>query len=318
MQRELSIPTTSWRVADARVVPASIFRAAVISALLLFVYWGPIRYTLVARWISDGNWSHGWLIPIFSLYFLYMRRELLMRAMPNPTLWGVPILLLSFLAFFYFAWWARMAYPQAITIVPTIVGLVLLMGGWNVLKVVWFPVLFLGLSVPLPHRTYFELTTPMRILASKASASILPLLIPDLHTDAQAVVIDYIRPGMPPGQLNVEEACSGMRLLMAFVTLGIAMAYLGDRPVWQRIVLVAACLPIALFCNIVRVTTTGYLSITGHRDLAQGTAHQLLGMAMLGLALGLFWLLGYVLNHLFIETDAEKFDGATPAARVNS
>jgi|CXWL01.1.fsa_nt_gi exosortase len=284
----------------------SLARLTVICGLLTFVFWEPVRHTLAARWISDGNWSHGWLIPIFSLYFLYTHRESLMRAVPNPTLWGVPILLVSLGVFFWSAWWARMAYPQALMIVPTIIGLVLLMGGWNVLKVVWFPVVFLALAVPLPHRTYFELTTPLRILASQASAAILPLLIPGLHTNAQAVVIDYIRPGNPPGQLNVEEACSGMRLLMAFVTLGIAIAYLGDRPVWQRVVLVAACLPIALFCNIVRVTTTGYLSISGHRDLAQGTAHQLLGLAMLVLALGLFSLLGYVLSHLFVEAKGEE------------
>ena len=234
-----------------------------------------------------------------------------MRAVPNPTLLGVPILLFSFAAFFYYAWWARMAYPQAITIIPTMVGLILLLGGWNLLKVVWFPVFFLALAVPLPQRRYFELTTPLRILASKASAAILPWLIPGLHTEAQAVVIDYMVPGRPAGQLNVEEACSGMRLLMAFVTLGIAIAYLGDRPAWQRIVLVAACLPIALFCNIVRVTTTGYLSISGHQDLAQGTAHQLLGLAMLVLALGLFSLLGHVLNHLFVE-DADDQRVAQP------
>jgi exosortase len=281
--------------------PVSAARMAIISALLVFIYWEPIRYTLVARWISDGNWSHGWLIPIFSVYFLYTRRDQVVRAVPNPTLWGVPILLGSLFAFFFYAWWRRFAYPQAITIVPTIIGLVLLMGGWNVFKVVWFPILFLALAVPLPHRTYFELTTPMRILASQASAAILPWLIPGLHTEAQAVVIDYMVPGRPAGQLNVEEACSGMRLLMAFVTLGIAIAYLGDRPIWQRLVLVVACLPIALFCNIVRVTVTGYLSISGHQDLAQGTAHQLLGLAMLVLALGLFSLLGYVLNHLFVE-----------------
>ena len=303
MQSQLAIPSVRWR--DC-LPPMSLARLTVICGLLTFVFWEPVRHTLAARWISDGNWSHGWLIPIFSLYFLYTHRESLMRAVPNPTLWGVPILLVSLGVFFWSAWWARMAYPQALMIVPTIIGLVLLMGGWNVLKVVWFPVVFLALAVPLPHRTYFELTTPLRILASQASAAILPLLIPGLHTNAQAVVIDYIRPGNPPGQLNVEEACSGMRLLMAFVTLGIAIAYLGDRPVWQRVVLVAACLPIALFCNIVRVTTTGYLSISGHRDLAQGTAHQLLGLAMLVLALGLFSLLGYVLSHLFVEAKGEE------------
>lgn len=298
MSTQAAIPNLSWR---EWLPPASLLRLTIIVALLTFIFWDPVRHTLIGRWIADGNWSHGWLIPIFSVYFLYTRREDLLKAVPNPTMWGVPILLGAFVGFFYSAWWVRMAYPQALMIVPVLVGLVLLLGGWNVFRVVWFPVLFLTLAIPLPHRKYFELTTPLRILASQASAAILPFLIPGLHTDAQAVVIDYMLPGQPAGQLNVEEACSGMRLLMAFVTLGIAMAYLGDRPIWQRVVLVAACLPIALFCNIVRVTATGYLSITGHRDLAQGTAHQLLGLAMLGLALALFSLLGYVLSNLFVD-----------------
>lgn len=302
---QLAISTSS-ESEKAWVPSVTAVRVAVLVALVIFVYWGTIRHTLVARWIADGNWSHGWLIPIFSLYFLYARREALLGIVPNPTMWGVPILVLSFLAYFFNAWWSRMAYPQALTLIPVIVGLVLLMGGWNVLKATWFPIGFLVLAIPLPQREYFALTTPLRILASKVSAAILPLLIPGLHTEAQAVVIDYVKPGSPPGQLNVEEACSGMRLLMAFVTLGIAMAYLGERPTWQRLVLVASCLPIALFCNIVRVTTTGYLSINGHHDLAQGTAHQLLGLAMLVLALALFSLLGFVLNHLFVESKDEK------------
>ena len=71
-------------------------------------------------------------------------------------------------------------------------------------------------------------------------------------------MIDYLGPGGLSGQLNVEEACSGMRLMMAFVTLGVAMAYLGDRPAWQRVIMVIFCVSIAVLCNTIRVTTTGF------------------------------------------------------------
>ncbi len=295
----MEMPTRSWR---ELAPPISIVRLVIIAALVVAVYWDPIRHTLISRWITDGNWSHGWLIPLFSLYFLVTRRDDLLRCRPGHSYLGAVIVALSFGAFFFSSWWARMAYPQALSLIGTLIGLVLLLGGWSVLRVVWFPIAFLALAVPFPHRLYFEVTTPLRIMASKAAAALLPLLIPGLHTEAQAVVIDYMRAGSLPGQLNVEEACSGMRLLMAFVTLGIAMAYLGDRPAWQRAVMVVSCLPIAIFCNVVRVTTTGYLTIMGRTDLAQGTAHQLLGMSMLLLALGLFSLLGYVLSHLFVES----------------
>jgi exosortase len=112
----------------------------------------------------------------------------------------------------------------------------------------------------------------------------------------------------------VEEACSGMRLMMAFVTLGVAMAYLGDRPVWQRLVMVASCVPIAVACNAIRVTVTGLLHVYGRGELARGTPHQLLGFVMLAIALGLFSALGYVLSRLFIE----ESDGADAASFANA
>ena len=284
-------------------------RIAVVAALVLAAYWGPIRHYLVARWLVDGNWSHGWLIPLFSVYFLVMRREDLARCVPRPNYLGAVILALSLAVYFWSAWRARMAYPQSLSLVGTIFGATLLLGGWSVMRVAWFPIAFLFFAIPLPKSLYVELTRPLRELASTAAAAVMPLLVPGLHTQAQAVVIDYVRPGMAPGQLNVEEACSGMRLMMAFVTLGVAMAYLGDRPLWQRVIMVASCLPIAVLCNAVRVTITGLLTITGHAEYAQGTPHQLLGMAMLLIALGCFSLIGYVLSHLFVEA-ADEADAA--------
>jgi exosortase len=288
-------------------------RIAVVAALVLAAYWGPIRHYLVARWLVDGNWSHGWLIPLFSVYFLVMRREELARCTPRPNYLGAVILAFSLAAYFWSAWRARMAYPQSLSLVGTVFGATLLLGGWSVMRVAWFPIMFLFFAIPLPQSVYVELTRPLRELASTVAAAVMPLFVPGLHTQAQAVVIDYVRPGMAPGQLNVEEACSGMRLMMAFVTLGVAMAYLGDRPLWQRVIMVASCLPIAVLCNAVRVTTTGLLTITGHAEYAQGTPHQLLGMVMLLIALGCYALIGYILSHLFVEA-ADEADAAAASA----
>lgn len=283
------------------ISPAMMVRMAVVVIFIAFVYWGPIRHLLVGRWLRDSNWSHGWLIPVFSLYFLWMKRDTLVQCQPCGSKIGAGVLVVSLGMYFFSAWRLRMGYPQALSIVGSIFGVTLLMGGWNVMRIAWFPILFLMLAVPLPDRLYVELTFPMRKIASTAAAALMPLFSTGLHTQAQAVVIDYIIPGKPPGTLNVEEACSGMRLMMAFVTLGVAMAYLGDRPVWHRVIMILGCLPIAVFCNTIRVTTTGLFWIHGYTDVAQGTAHQLLGIAMLGIALGLYSLIGYILNHLFVE-----------------
>ncbi len=293
------------------VSPAARVRIIIVTVLLLLVYWGTVRHTLVARWLSDGNWSHGWLIPVFSLYFLGKQREAFFRCRFQPGYVGAVILAMSLAVYFVSAWRLGMSYPQGLSIVGAVFGITLLMGGWDVMRVAWFPILFLLFAIPLPRDMFVALTTPLQTLASTVSAAVMPMLVPGLHTQAQAVVIDYVMPGKPPGTLNVAEACSGMRSTMAFVTLGVAIAYLGDRPVWQRIVMVLMCVPIAVFCNTIRVTVTGVLYVNGYVDLAKGTAHQVLGILMFAIALGLFALIGYVLSRLFIEVPEAADEGGS-------
>ncbi len=293
------------RSAGVGLSNAALIQVAVVAVLAVLAYLGPIRGLLISRWMTDGNWSHGPLIPVFCLYFLWLRREALLCVRAKPSYFGAVVLVGSLAVYFLSAWWFRMGYPQGVSMIGAIFGVTLLLGGWPVIRLTWFPILFLLLAVPLPQTLYVSLTLPLRSLAAWVAASAMPLFVNGLHTEAQAVVIDYVVPGSAPDTLNVEEACSGMRLTMAFVTLGIIMAYLGDRPLWQRVVMVLMCIPIAVFCNAVRVTITGLLVVTGQDAWARGTPHQLLGILMLVLALGLFALLRSVLGRLFVEEETE-------------
>ncbi len=294
------IPQKRWR--DI-FTPATCIRLAIVVLLLYLIYSGPFWQYLIFPWTHDSDWSHGWLIPIFSLYFLHRKRHELFRAAVKPSYWGAVVLLLSLAMYFSSAWLAKMAYPQVVSIVGAIFGVTLLLGGWAIMRVAWFPILFLLFSIPVPNRIYVSTTLPLRKIASSAAATIMPFFADGLYVETQGTVIDYVMPGLPPNQLNVEEACSGMRMMMAFVTLGVAMAYLGDRKMWERVLLLASCIPIAVICNMVRVTITGLLVVHGHPELAQGNAHAALGMSMLALAFGLYALIGYVLSNILVEED---------------
>ena len=141
----------------------------------------------------------------------------------------------------------------------------------------------------------------MRQLAAKIATALLNL-VPELEASAKGVVIDVIYKGtrMEPG-LDVAEACSGMRLLMAFMALGVAMAYLHYRPTWQRVVLLCSTIPIAICCNVIRVTVTGFIYILWDPKYAVGIYHDMLGMAMLPLAFGLYGFLAWFMSNLFVE-----------------
>jgi len=295
---------------------------------------------MVHLWLTDPSWSHGVLIPLFSLYFVHQRRREILSLEPvRDPLWerlsgrrpqrllsnqtranylGL-LLLLLILAFHVFnvVSPAGYAYLRPISMIATAAAVVLFLGGWRLVRCTWLPIAFFVFAIPLPRRYYLGLTMPMRQL-SAAIATTLLNLIPDLEVTASGVVIEVVYQGrrLDPA-LDVAEACSGMRLLMAFLALGVAMAYLHERPLWQRLVLLASTAPIAIFCNIVRVTVTGFLYVLVGQEYTQGIYHDMLGLAMLPLAFGLYGLLAWFMATLFIEEDEGGGQGVVLRRRAN-
>jgi exosortase len=279
---------------------------------------------IVRRWVTDPSWSHGFLIPLFSLYFLHQRRrdilglrferdplaELLRgrrpgrlapgQTRPNYLGWAFLVAALAFYVFNLLSP-SGYAYLRALCAIAALGAIVLLLGGWRLVRHTWLPIVYLAFAVPLPRRLYVEFTMPMRRLATTVATALLNLL-PGVEAAARGVIIDVVSQGTrlePP--LNVAEACSGMRLLMAFLALGVAMAYLHDRPLWQRLGLLASTVPIAILCNIVRVTATAFIYVLLDPRYTQGIYHDALGLAMLPLAFGCYGFLAWFLASLFVD-----------------
>lgn len=287
---------------------ASIYiRVLVICGLLWYLFREELG-VVVSRWVKDPSWSHGFLIPLFSLYFLNQRRIEILRLRTRPNYLGLICMIFCIIFYPLNVIQFKVAYAKPLTVVATLGAIVLFLGGWRLVKYAWLPVLYLIFAIPLPGRLYRSITIPMRQLAAQIAAVLLNL-VSNLETAVNGVVIDVVYKGvrMEPG-LDVAEACSGMRLLMAFLALGVAMAYLHDRPVWQRIVLLASTIPIAILCNVVRVTVTGFIYILWDPRYAQGIYHDMLGMAMLPLAFGFYGFLAWFMSNLFEAEGALEQD----------
>lgn len=258
---------------------------------------------VVRVWMHDASWSHGFLIPIFSLYLVHQRKQALLSLDTIRPCYAGLVLLIAAIAFYMFnvVSPSGYAYFRSVAVVGAFGAIVLLLGGWSVMRLTWLPVAYLMFAVPLPQRFYVSLTMPMRQMAATVAAALLNLCA-SVQTSVNGVVIDVIYQGHPvEPSLNVAEACSGMRLLMAFVALGVAMAYIHARPIWQRLVLVVMTVPIALLCNIVRVTVTGFLYVFVNPKYTHGIYHDALGMAMLLLALGLYSGVAWFMSSLFVD-----------------
>ena len=316
---DASVPDRSWR----ELGTPTLAKIVLLAALLGFLFRSEIE-RIVHLWITDPSWSHGFLIPLFSLYFIHQKKgrildlefirdpliELVRGRRPTRLAPGQTranylglVLLLAVLAFYAFnvVSPAGYAYLRPISMIAAVGAVVLFLGGWRLVRYTWLPIAFLIFAVPLPRRYYVALTMPMRHLSATVATALLNL-VGGLEATVSGVIIDVAYKGqrLEPA-LNVAEACSGMRLLMAFLALGVAMAYLHDRPIWQRIVLLLSTGPIAVLCNIVRVTVTGFLYVLVGQEYTQGIYHDALGLAMLPLAFALYGALAWFMSSLFIE-----------------
>ncbi len=280
-------------------------KVAVIAAAVYFLFHTQL-YSIVQRWINDSSWSHGFIIPLFSLYFINQKKKGILSTEFKPNYLGLACLAMCMVAYPLFLFVYRFGYFMSLIIIPTIGAIVLFLGGWKLIKYTWLPIAYLFFAIPLPAKLYNDITIPLRSHDAQIAATLLNM-VKGLEANASGVVIDIVYHGvkLEPG-LDVAEACSGMRLLMAFVALGVAMAYLHYRPAWQRIILLVGTVPIAILCNIVRVVVTAFIYVLWDPIYAQGIYHDALGILMLPLAFGLYGLLAWFMSNVFVEETVQE------------
>jgi len=281
-------------------------KIGIIAFLFYFLYHNEIN-GLVGRWITESSsWGHGFLIPFFSLYFVNQKKEQILNTPARPSMTGLVLLIVAIAFYPLNVVVFRYGTFDSLGMIAALGAVVLFLAGWKILKYTWLPVVYLVFAVPPPDRYYVRLTMPMRKLAAGVASALLDR-VPELQASVNGVIINVIYKGehIEPS-LNVADACSGMKLLLAFLALGVAMAYLHYRPIWQRIILLVSTIPIAVFCNIVRVTATGFIHIFLAPKYSQGIYHDLLGLSMLPLAFGLYGVLAMFMSSLFVEENEEQ------------
>lgn len=247
---------------------------------LLCLLFAPTLGHFVSTWMTDENYSHGFLVPLLSLYFANEAARHGAVPVRGGLVLGVLLLLASVLG------------RLLTTVVPVgivsdvafllgLAGLVAALAGTAVLRRYGFSLFFLIFMVPLPVALYAALAGPLQRLVTVLSGALLNACgIPVLCQGNMMTL---------PGdvQLFVAEACSGMRQLTGFLALTTAVAYLSNRPAWYRAAVVAASIPIALTANVLRVTLTGMIAYHIDPELTKGQFHTAEGLLMMGVGLAL-------------------------------
>lgn len=283
----------------ARVLPLSPGRLAALALLLTIVLWSYAAAfgNLITRWWTEPDYVYGFLVPPFAAYLLWTRRDLAPEEPFQGTYWGLAFLLLMAMmrlgaAFF-------MLTPlEPLSLVPCLAGIVLLAVGWDGLRWSWPAIAYLVFMVPLPERFAMMLSEPLQSIGAVTSTYLLQTL--RIPATTHGTVISLSR-----WELGVEEACSGLRMLMLFLAVCVAAALVMRRDPWERIVLVLSAAPIAVIANVLRITITGILYETTGPEWAEVVFHDLAGWFMMPLAVVLLWGEMILLSLLF-QPDAEE------------
>jgi exosortase len=213
--------------------------------------------------------------------------------------WGVGTLLYGMLIYGYGIWPGQNDFVKDFGMVITLFGVVLTLCGWEVMKIAWFPIAFLICGIPWPGLVYSWVASPLQALA--AEVAVLVMRLTGVHAFRSGTKINMGGLGSPLRTLNVAEACAGMRSLMTFISVAAALAFLSSRPLWQKFIVTLSAIPIAIFCNVMRVAGQGVLDHYVSQQLSESFAHQFVGLVMLIPAFFMILGVGWLLDQIFVE-----------------
>jgi exosortase len=295
-----SAPAATAAAERPLLAPEARVRLGILAVLFAAVHYDILYRIAIFAW-TDGDWSHAFLVPLFSLYFIHQQRDRLANLAPR-TFWPGLALAGLGLGGYLAALAAGNDMLKGYAMIVELVGITLLMVGPAMMRYLWFPILYLAFAVKVSEPIWDVVAGTLQIIA--AQSAVVLLLVVGVEAHVTETTIELFDGARQLGSLNVAEACSGMRMLMTFLALGTAMAYLWNRPWWAKILMVALCVPIALLVNVGRVAVLGLLYLVDPK-YSQGDFHIFMGMLMLIPALGLFVLIGWVLNVLIDPVKAE-------------
>jgi exosortase len=249
------------------------FCVALVAALAI---WSPILYWMGINWYEVEDYSHGFLIVPLALYFAWERREELTEARIEPSWWGLVPLAASVVTLTVGTLGVEYMTTR-LSFVFALMGIVLLLLGREVFRAVAFPLSFLFLMVPLPQSLVNVVAFPLQLIAA------------DFAVDALYWIgVPALREGniihLANSRLFVAEACSGLRSLMALITLGVVFAYFFRKSLVERVIIVASAVPIAILVNAFRVALTGLLTHVWGEQAAGGWIHETQGLFTFSIA----------------------------------
>ena len=265
-----------------RRIPAKAWLPVAIIVGLLVALYLRVAIKLVVDWYNIADYSHGFLVPFFSLFLLWDKRKEIAATPVKPSWAGLPLVAFGLIVLIFGIYGVDL-FTSRISFIILLTGLIWTFFGGAMLRELRFPVLVLLLGIPFPAIIFNQITFPLQLLASRLASAVLPLLgVPVLQ---EGNVIQ-----LPVMKLEVAEACSGIRSLMSLFTLAVFYGYFLEKTTSRRVLLALASIPIAVAANVARIVGTGLCVQYWDPNKALGFFHEFSGWVMFLVSLSCLYL----------------------------
>ena len=231
---------------------------------LLFILFLPTYKVMFSVWQRD-DFTYCYIIPFIVLYLLFEKREELYKTISTPSWLG----LLPFITGFLFYWLGELGgefFSLYFSSWLIITGLFWLYMGWKKLKIIWFPLVFAIAMFPIPNFLYNKISVSLRLISSWLGVEIMQFYGMSAYREGNVIDLGFT-------QLQVVNACSGLRYLIPLIVLGVLLAYFYKAPYWKKIIIVISTVPLSIITNSFRIALTGCLYEYWGAVAAEGFFH---------------------------------------------
>ena len=259
--------TVRSKLAQSGSIYAALFIS--VSVLICLFTFSESLLQLVHRWTVQEEYSHGFLIPVIVAWLLWTRREALVESIGQPS-WSGALLILLAAAMHIVGKLSSLYFLSQLGFIVALFGIVLGVGGYSLLKVMFVPIIFLLFAIPLPYFIDSVLSYRLQLISSELGTAFIRMMQIPVYLEGNVIDLGVYK-------LQVVEACSGLRYLYPLMSLGFLAAYIFQAPLWQRAFVFLSTIPITIFMNSLRIGIVGVLVNSYGPQDADGFLHMFEG-----------------------------------------
>ncbi len=282
----------------------SLIKAALLGLLFYALYQNSWVY-LAKEW-SNEDFNYCYLIPVIVLYLIWEKRQEL-RTTPSRPTWAGFILVGIGLGLFWLGELGGEYTALFLSFWAVLVGIVWACFGFKKTRVIWFPLVFILAAFTPPDFIYFGLTLQLKLISSQLGVAMLQAYGMSAYREGNVIDLGFT-------QLQVVDACSGLRYLFPLLIMALLLAYFFRLRLWKCFILVLSAIPLTIFTNSVRIAMTGVLYEIWGPAVAEDFFHGFSGwfIFMFGFAglLVVMWVLQKIFPEKKLSAGQESSRGA--------